>query len=221
VAGQRISGIALGSIAAGTVFVFAGIKGYSVAQTLQVIISGKDPRQQAQANPIGGTPLTAPGIPGGIGSLGNGSGAAIAQDALRYKGAGYVWAGKPAQGIGIWDCSSFSNWVIGHDNGLAIPGWGAGKYDGSTHGPPTMIWLAWAGCTTVGHDGNQAQAGDLAIWQTHMGICVGPNQMISAQSSATGTQVSAINGFIPEVLFIRRLKAVEASTATIASAGPH
>ena len=121
----------------------------------------------------------------------------------------YIYGGN-SNVIDGWDCSSFANWVIGHDEGLAIPGgsWAAETANGSQHGPATGSWLIWTGCTTIGHDGNLAQPGDLAVWQTHMGICTGPNQMVSAQDPANGTRVSAINGFIPEILFIRRLKAV-------------
>ena len=221
-AGGKISGLALASILTGSVFLYAGIRGKSVTSTLQLIIQGRDPRTAAAANPITGSPGGLATI-GAVGTLGNGSGSEIAADALRYQGAGYVWGGAPAQGVGNWDCSSFANWVIGHDLDLAIPFYKAGPfgYDGKTHGPATSAWLVWPGCDTVGHSGSAAEAGDLAIWETHMGICLGPNQMISAQNPGAGTQVSAIDGFIAELLFIRRLKAVEASTATIATAGPH
>lgn len=47
------------------------------------------------------------------------SGQAIAADALRYKGAPYVWGGAKPSG---WDCSGFVNYVIGHDLGMTIPG---------------------------------------------------------------------------------------------------
>lgn len=213
-----VSGTAVAATAAGGLLLWSGLKGASVSQSLRSVLSGTRPAA-ANVNPITGTP---PGalVASATGNLGSGSGAAIASDALRYQGAGYVWGGAPARGAGNWDCSSFSNWVIGHDEGLAIPFYKAGGYDGSSHGPATGAWLAWAGCTTVGHDGNLAQPGDLAVWQTHMGICTGPNQMISAQNPGTGTRVSAINGFISEFLFIRRLRAVLA-TSTIASAGPH
>lgn len=202
-----VSGTAVAATAAGALLIWSGLKGASVSQALRSVLSGKKP-SAANVNPISGA--AEPGIPGGLGSLGSGSGASIAADALQYQGAGYVWGGAPANGSGNWDCSSFCNWVIGHDEGLAIPGYGAGKYNGSVHGPTTLVWLAWAGCTTVGHDGAVAQAGDLAIWQTHMGICTGPNEMISAQNPQSGTAVSPINGFIPELLFIRRLDAVAA-----------
>ena len=207
-AGAKISGLALGSIFTGSVFLYAGLTGKSIPAALQLIVQGKDPRIAPTVKQITGSPGGVATI-GPVATLGSGSGQAIAADALRYQGAGYVWGGAPAQGVGNWDCSSFANWVIGHDEGLAIPFYRAGGYDGSTHGPATSAWLVWPGCDTVGSDGNAAEAGDLAVWQTHMGICLGPNQMISAQNPGSGTQVSAINGFISELLFIRRLKAVE------------
>jgi len=208
--GQRFSGPAIGSIAIGGLLVFAGIKGYSLAQVTQDIIRGKSPLNETQALPIAGTPASALAA-AGAGPVAAGSASSIAGDALRYKGAGYVWGGAPAQGTGHWDCSSFSNWVCGHDVGLPIPGIPAGEYTGSSHGPVTGEWMVWAGLTTVGHSGSVAQAGDLAVWQTHMGICLGPNSMISAQNPSSGTQVSAIDGFIPEILFIRRYTAAKAA----------
>jgi cell wall-associated NlpC family hydrolase len=205
----KIPGLPVAFIAAGGVLVFSGVENTPVGTVLRSLARGQAPPKGAPetfATP--GTASTVPGVPGGPGSLGSASGQAIAADALRYQGAGYVWDGSPAEGIGNWDCSSFCNWVIGHDMGLAIPGEGAGAYTGSSHGPNTVLWLAWTGCTTVGHDGSQAQAGDLAVWQTHVGICTGPNQMISALNPEAGTKVTAINGAIPEILFIRRLKAI-------------
>ena len=208
----RIPGLPVAFIAAGGVLVWSGIENQPVAAVLRSLARGQAPPKgppetfatPGQSTAAGG----APGIPGGPGSLGSASGQAIAADALRYEGAGYVWDGSPARGIGQWDCSSFANWVLGHDMGLAIPGYGAGAYTGASHGPSTVVWLAWTGAVTVGHDGNQAQPGDLAVWQTHMGIATGPDQMISALNPQAGTRTGAINGAIPEILFIRRLKAV-------------
>jgi cell wall-associated NlpC family hydrolase len=210
--GQRFSGPAIGSIAAGGLLVFAGIKGYSLAQIAQDVISGKSPLKETQATPITGT--TAAG-----GTTGTGAASSISADALKYQGAGYVWGGAPAAGTGHWDCSSFANWVCGHDLGLPIPGYPAGSYTGSSHGPVTGEWLVWSGLTTISHDGSFAQAGDLAIWQTHMGICLGPNSMISAENPAAGTNVSAINGFVPELLFIRRYAAAGAQGQQTAPTG--
>lgn len=197
------SAVGLGAIGVGSIFLYAGIKGYSVPQAIQNLISGKPPATSQSTVSLVTNPV--PLAPGQGGIVGSG-GSAIANDALRYKGAGYVWGGAPAKGIGNWDCSSFCNWVIGHDEQMAIPGYAAGKYDGSSHGPPTTVWLVWNGCTTIGHDPNSAQAGDLCVWQTHMGIALGPNSMISAQDPALGTNVSNI-ALPGELLFVRRLNA--------------
>jgi hypothetical protein len=53
-----VSGAALGAIAAGTVFTYAGLKGYSIPQTIQDIVTGKSPARQAQVTPVG-TPASA------------------------------------------------------------------------------------------------------------------------------------------------------------------
>lgn len=139
-------------------------------------------------------------------SDGTATGQQIATDALAYQGAGYSLGGAPANGIGDWDCSSFANWVIGHDLGLAIPLYSAGDYTGQSHGPTTLMWLAWTGCVNVSR--SEVGAGDLCVWQTHMGIAISDSRMISAQNASNGTQVSGIDGFISgELLVCRRLKA--------------
>lgn len=194
-------------MAAGGILVWSGLKGASLSTSLKSLISGQAP-SGANVEPVG-TPAGSSAA--GAGSA-SGPGAAvsgIAGDALRYEGHPYDFGGAPGtDGTHPWDCSSFANWVVGHDAGHAIPGFPAGQYTGAVHGPSTISWLAWSGCRTVGHDGGQAQAGDLAVWQTHMGICTGPDAMISARNPAKGTTTSKINGFIPgEVLFIRRLAA--------------
>lgn len=56
----KISGIALGSVAVGSIFVYAGITGRSVLQSIQAVIQGKSPQTTpANAVPIsGGTTVT-------------------------------------------------------------------------------------------------------------------------------------------------------------------
>ena len=211
--GARIDGVALGSVAAGSVLLYAGIKGKSVPGAVQAIVSGKSPATAANVNQIQQVTQVSTSVPGGLGSLGSASGQAIANDALTYKGHCYVFGGAQKKGNGCWDCSSFCNWVIGHDMGLAIPFFGAGKYDGTQHGPATWVWFAWPGCVTIGTDPKLAQPGDLAIWDVHhMGICLGPDQMISAENPTDGTQISAITGFSSGAFAIRRLKAVGAGS---------
>jgi cell wall-associated NlpC family hydrolase len=189
---------AAGGVAIGGLFLYSAIKGKSVLSAAGASIRGTSPATAANL------PETLPSNVIGSAAIGVGQATGLAADAERYVGAGYVWAGVPARGIGDWDCSSFTNWCAGHDLGLAIPGFKAGAYNGSEHGPATGQWLIWPGLVTVGTNGNEAQAGDLAIWLTHMGICIGPNEMVSAQNPKDGTRQSGINGFIAEPLTIRR-----------------
>jgi Lysozyme like domain len=49
---DQVSGVAVGSVAFGALLVFAGIKGYSIPQTLQLVIQGKSPLGQAQVTPV-------------------------------------------------------------------------------------------------------------------------------------------------------------------------
>lgn len=209
---------------AGAIVAVAGIKGWGIGQAFRDVIAGKNPSKNPQlANQISGTPPSTAGsnIAGLGGITASGSNAAIARDAMQYGGAGYVWGGAPAKGVGNWDCSSFCNWVIGHDLGLAIPGFAAGNYTGTSHGPPTGAWLLWGGAVSV--PTAQMQPGDLCVWQTHMGICIGNGQMISALNPGTGTQVTTVDGGAPtgEVLFVKRLRVMIAATGTAATATPH
>ena len=198
---MAIGGVPLALVAGGAVLVYSGVENRPVADIFRAAARGQAPTPGPMAaDPSGGVQASGQATATGL---------AIAQDALQYKGAGYVWAGAPGSGAGNWDCSSYANAVTGRDLRLAIPGYPAGTYQGQAHGPATIQWLATTLCTTVGHSGAAAQAGDLCVWQTHMGIAIGGGQMISAQDPANGTQVSGIDGFIAgEVLFVRRLNAV-------------
>lgn len=186
----KINGIAAGSIFAGSVFVWSGIKGWSVLGTIGDIVSGKKPHGTetavlTAADNSGSSGLVTPGPnPGGL-----------AGDALKYKGHAYQYGGAPGtSGNNPWDCSSFVNWVVGHDMQQSIPGYGPGKYDGSSHGPPTMSWGVWPGLTHLSTI-QQLQAGDIIVWTGHMGIALGPDQMISALNSQLGTVVTPIQGY--------------------------
>lgn len=127
------------------------------------------------------------------------TGDSIVADAQRYVGRGYLFGGAPATGLGNWDCSSFCNWVIGHDFGMAIPGYPAGKYTGAEHGPDTIAWATWNGTGAV----SAPQPGDLVIWAGsgtggHMGIVSGAGQMISALNSRYGTAATPVQGYGPQ-----------------------
>jgi cell wall-associated NlpC family hydrolase len=192
---------------AGTVLVWSGLRGKSWSTVLRDVLTGNKPTASLTAYPItsvpgqagGGTPLPAHKTTGPLGAQIAGNAQSLAG---QYR---YVFGGAPVNGV--VDCSSFTNMAVA-ETGLAIPMYKAGAYHGQTHGPNTVIWLAWSGCFTIKR--RDAAPGDLAIWQTHMGIIIDNGQhMISALNPHDGIQVTPIDGIIPrEVLFIRRLKAV-------------
>jgi len=110
--------------------------------------------------------------------------------------------------------------VLNHDLGLAIPGNGGGKWNTNTHGPATGYYLLWNGAKTISHKASDAIAGDLCVWQTHMGIATGGGNMISALNEHLGTKVTTIPGGSPggELLFVRRIVA-SFSTGTTQAPG--
>lgn len=120
----------------------------------------------------------------------------IAQDAMKYAGHPYSFGGVPANDK--WDCSSFVNKVVGMDLGMAIPGYHAGQFTGSTHGPVVVDWATWTGATTV----SSPQQDDLCIWPGfgalgHIGIATDPQHMISALNTHSGTVHTPISGYGP------------------------
>ena len=199
----------------GAILLWSGFRGKSWSNVLRSVISGKNPNALATTAAITTAPqafiqpndLTASG--GGIAAHASASatGDNIAQDAMSKIGSNYVWAGAPGNRNGNWDCSSMVNAVVGRDLGLAIPGFKAGTYHGQSHGPNTVVWLVWTGAFTIKQ--KDMAPGDLAIWQTHMGIVTSPGHMVSALDQQEGTKATTIKGGAPfgEKLFIRRLKA--------------
>lgn len=179
-----INGVALSSVAIGSILLWSGIKGWNVTRTFGEIITGKVPAG-SDVNV-----LTAANSASAIGFTNS----AIANDALKYAGHAYTYGGAPGKdGQSNWDCSSFVNWVIGHDMHGSIPGYPSGSYDGTVHGPPTGSWGIWPGLAHIKL--TDLTAGDLIVWTGHMGICVGANQMISALNSKEGTKVTPITGY--------------------------
>ncbi len=82
--GEKFSGVAAGSIAAGALFLYAAIKGYSIPNTIKALIQGKTPAGQAQTTGLTGTsaiqgalnsgaaiPGITAGIPAGIATGGS------------------------------------------------------------------------------------------------------------------------------------------------------
>lgn len=122
------------------------------------------------------------------------TGSAISDDALKYKGQGYVWGGN-ASSPGDWDCSSFVSYVLGHDLGHALPGgkWGDPGFPPNSHGPTTVQYMLFG----TGINLSQVQAGDLVVSTEHIGIAISPTQMISAQDPQLGTNIGNFPGGFP------------------------
>jgi len=186
---------------AGAIVAVAGVKGWGISSTLRDIISGQNP----SANPTLASQIAATNYGYGASTSGGGSGAAgLAGIAQSHIGFPYTWGGAPASGS--TDCSGFVNMCCAQA-GLAIPGYAAGKFTGKSHGPNTLVWLAWPGTSRI--PTAQAEAGDLAVWQTHMGIIVGGGQMVSDLNPSIGTRQTTIQGAAPpgEILVVERFRA--------------
>lgn len=139
-------------------------------------------------------------------------GSAIAADAKRYVGKGYVYGG-PADRPGDWDCASFVSWVLGHDLKLPLPGgrWGQPGFPPHAHGPVVLDYAAWRSARDV----PVPQAGDLCCWvgagpDGHIGIAISASQMVSALNPSLGVEVTPISGTGPATapLVYRRLSGV-------------
>jgi cell wall-associated NlpC family hydrolase len=207
-----VSGLGVAYTLSGFVLLWSGVKNASIKDTLTAFLKGTVPAQgPAQDLTIGVTDSS-------TGSNADSSGAAsgasvsdnsIASDALKYVGHSYVYGGAPGtDGTSGWDCSSFCNWVLGHDLGMTLPGDTSPGYSGTSHGPTTLSYLGWSNATTIGHSASLAEAGDLCVWQTHMGIATGGGNMVSALNEQLGTKETTIAGGAPgaEILFVRRIK---------------
>jgi cell wall-associated NlpC family hydrolase len=136
---------------------------------------------------------TAAGTAAGQGITNSHTGSAIADDALKYVGEGYIYGG-PSQ-PGKWDCSSFANYVIGHDLGQPIPGgsWAVVCDNGNSHGPATPSWMLFGTPINYGSE----QPGDLLVTTEHMGIVIGGGGMVSAQDPELGTGIGNYTSGFP------------------------
>lgn len=154
------------------------------------------------------------GVAGAAGEIAAGSGQAIATDALKYSGAGYVFGGNASK-VGDWDCSSFVSYVLGHDLGYVLPGgnWGNAGFPPHSHGPTTLNYMLWGTSVEL----KDVQAGDLIVSTEHIGIAISPTQMISAQDEQLGTGTSGFPGGFPAGPPVYR-RVIEFSPQNIAGA---
>ena len=137
-----VSGLGVAYSLSGFVLLWSGIRNASVKDTLTAFLKGTVPAQgPAQDLSIGVTD-NSPGSNADASGAASGASVSdnsIAGDALHYAGHPYVYGGAPGvNGTSGWDCSSFVNWVLGHDLGFTLPGSTSPGYSGTSHGPNTL-----------------------------------------------------------------------------------
>jgi len=200
-----MNGVMLGAVAVGIIFLYSGIKGKGILNSIQAVVMGKAPSTTPNVNQIKETQIAPTGAPNPVGAQPGASTSDLPSIALQDVGHCYHYGGAPGlNGQSCWDCSSACNWWVGHRAGFAIPGMQPGEYNGSEHGPATPSWFFFG--NPVGGI-NNAQPGDIIVWQTHMGIYLGGDNMISALNPTDGTKVTTVNEAAPfgEIMNIRRL----------------
>jgi len=207
---MAVSGLGVAYAAGGFVLLYSGYANVGIKSTLTSFLKGQVPTPVPNPLTVGVSDANSTSSSSASGT-GTATGSAISDDAMKYEGHAYAYGGAPGpNGTSPWDCSSMDSFVLGHDLGYQIPGgsWASVTDNGSQHGPATTSYLVWSGATTVGNSASSAQAGDLLVWQTHMGICTGGGNMISALNESLGTQVTTIADGAPtgELLFVRRVK---------------
>jgi cell wall-associated NlpC family hydrolase len=190
-------GSAYVAIAAGVILAWSGVKGKSVSAVIRSVLTGRNPGLLGNANPL--IDQSGSDAGSGVGGPLPASDSAIANDAMRYVGVPYLWAGHTPNG---WDCSGFVNWVLGVDLHMHIPL--VGTFTGASHGPVASAYMVWGRHVPI----SQMQAGDIVVWPTHIGIVTAPGRMISALSEQYGTKETPIIGWGPkgEPYQIRRAK---------------
>jgi len=184
-----LNGKALTAVSIGMLFVWSGIKGWSIVGTAGDLITGVKPQQVAM--PLTNADASAASSPeAGIGVAGGGD---IVSAAMAGQGHAYRFGGAPVLNVANpLDCSIFVNWTLSVKLGRRIPGYGPGQYKGTVHGPPTGTWAVWDGLQRVSR--NNLAPGDIIVWLGHMGIAISNTQMISALNPKLGTRVGQIEG---------------------------
>ena len=166
-----ISGISVGVIGAGVLFAWSGLKGASVAATIQDLIKGQKPAgenikpiESAAANAAAAAPF------GGL-VPGSGGASKILQLAAARKGQCYGFgsghSGNPCASR-CTDCSSYVSCVLSQATGKTIN--------------MTTVGLAGIG-TNVPY--NQRQPGDIIVWNG--GVGGGHTGIIATVSGGGGT----------------------------------
>ena len=164
------------------------------------------------------TSAAAAGAGGGTAAAGaKGTAAAAVADALSYVGHCYLYGG-PSNAADCWDCSSFMSWVLGHDEGMTLPGgsWATATANGTAHGDASDAFLSYGSAVT-----GAVEPGDLLVYGAeHIGMAVSATEMVSAEDEALGTGTTtpipaSVDG---ASLTVRRPAYASASTAPTGTA---
>lgn len=173
-----ISGLGVGVIAGGALFVYAGLRGVSPLQALKDITSGKAPPPIASKTPAATIPEGAEQLdeldrPSGL----TGPNAVLATAALEEVGKPYKFG---AAGPNAFDCSGLVLYVVQQNFGVKLP---------------HSATLQEINKHFVAVPRFEVQAGDVAFWTGHHNVIMtGNKSWVGAQNPrrgvTTGTDVN-------------------------------
>jgi cell wall-associated NlpC family hydrolase len=177
---QGVSGVAVGVLAAGSVLIWAGVRGTSVLKATQDLVQGKSPAHEPQTTPIG---LPADTTSSEL-KVGSASGSQIVQIAASMKGQPYCFGGGHSSFCASCsDCSGYVSCVL-HK---------AGVLNGS---PLDTGGLASWGKSVAFAD---RQPGDVVVWNGgpgggHCGIVIDATTMWNSPCTGCGgVQIGTYN----------------------------
>lgn len=170
---MAVDAVAIGSVAVGSVFLYAGIKGYSIPQTIQSVVSGKTPAQQSQSNPITGSSGgsgSSGAPPGDTGTHGRSAAAnqALAKLSVIRTHPGWATGQQWADWVSLWNQeSTWNNLAQNPSSGALGIAQALGHGTAGTNGKYGNEYGANFGLSTA--QAKKANDGD-ALYQIEWGI---------------------------------------------------
>jgi peptidoglycan DL-endopeptidase CwlO len=183
-------------LATGGLLLYSGIKGATIADTVESVFTGKLAVTDTEPIPVDNSTDSSETVTAAGASA---SGQQIIGDAMRYNGHKYVYGG-PSNPTNGWDCSSFASYVLGHDLGMLLPGsksWATATNNGNDHGPVASDFANTPGFVKVGTNATNNEPGDLLVWSGHVGFGTGSGGMFSAYDEQSGTGATGASAPYP------------------------